>query len=134
VVNLDAAFGHEFFDVAVGQPVSEVPTDGQLDGFGREPVASESGAVLRWLLILVTAHLDRLARTEPIPQCNSADASGWDASRFVRVPFVGWGCPPRSERLHRFESRNRAEPSLSSGLSRKLGTRFGTWNGTDRGR
>jgi len=61
------------------------------------------------------------------------DASGWDASRLVRVPFVGWGCRPRSERLHHFERINRAKPSLSSGLSRKLGTRFGTRNGTTMG-
>jgi len=51
---------------------SEVPTDGHHDDFRREPVASERGAVHRWLLILVIAHLDSLARTEPIPQCNSA--------------------------------------------------------------
>jgi len=33
VKTFDAAFGHEFINVAVGQPVSEVPTDSQHDDF-----------------------------------------------------------------------------------------------------
>jgi hypothetical protein len=64
VIYFDATFGHEFFNVAVGQSVSEVPTDSQHDDFRREPVASERGAVHRWLRTLVIAHLDSFARTE----------------------------------------------------------------------
>ena len=41
VIDFDDAFGQEFFDVAVGESVSEIPTPGQHDDFGRESVARE---------------------------------------------------------------------------------------------
>ncbi len=41
VIDFDSAFGQEFFDVAVGESVSEISTDGERDDLGREPVASE---------------------------------------------------------------------------------------------
>jgi hypothetical protein len=41
VVDLDAAFGQQFFDVAVGQAIGQVPADGDDDGVGREAEAGE---------------------------------------------------------------------------------------------
>jgi len=35
VIYFDTAFGNEFFNVAVGQSVSEVPTDSHHDDFRR---------------------------------------------------------------------------------------------------
>jgi hypothetical protein len=43
VVNLDAAFGEQLFDVAVRQAEAQVPTDGQDDHVGREAEPSEGG-------------------------------------------------------------------------------------------
>jgi hypothetical protein len=48
MVDLDATLDQEFFDVAVGEPVSEVPTDGEHDDLGWEPVAGERCAIDRW--------------------------------------------------------------------------------------
>lgn len=41
VVDLDAAFGEQFLDVAIGQPVAQVPAHRHHDHLGREPEASE---------------------------------------------------------------------------------------------
>ena len=41
VIDLDAAFGEEFFDIAVGEPEPQVPTHRQQDDLGREPEAGE---------------------------------------------------------------------------------------------
>ena len=46
VIYFDAALSEEFFDVAVGQSVAEVPADCEHDHFGRESVASERRTVL----------------------------------------------------------------------------------------
>ncbi len=43
VIYFDAALGHEFLDVAVGESVSEIQTDGEHDDFLWEPATSESG-------------------------------------------------------------------------------------------
>jgi hypothetical protein len=43
VVDLDAPFGEQLLDVAVGQPEAQVPTDGQHDDIGREAEAGEGG-------------------------------------------------------------------------------------------
>lgn len=43
VVNLDAAFGEQLFDVAVPQAEAQVPTDGQDDHVGWEAEPSEGG-------------------------------------------------------------------------------------------
>ncbi len=48
VIQLDAAFDQEFFDVSVGESVSEVPADCQHDYFGWEPVAGEGGTIHGW--------------------------------------------------------------------------------------
>jgi hypothetical protein len=41
VVDLDAAFGEEFLDVAVGQTEAEIPADGEHDHIGWEAEAGE---------------------------------------------------------------------------------------------
>ncbi len=41
VIDLDAAFGQELFDVPVGQAEPQVPADRQRDDFGREAVPGE---------------------------------------------------------------------------------------------
>jgi hypothetical protein len=41
VIDLDAAFSEQFFDVAVRQAVAEVPAHRQQDHVGREPETSE---------------------------------------------------------------------------------------------
>ena len=45
MVNLDAAFGEQFLDVAVGQPKPQVPAHGQRDDLGRE---AEPGELRTW--------------------------------------------------------------------------------------
>jgi hypothetical protein len=42
VIDLDAALGQQLLDVAVGQPVAQVPAHRDSDDFSREPVASRS--------------------------------------------------------------------------------------------
>ena len=41
VIDVDAAFREQFFNVSVRESVTEAPTDGQQDHVGREPVAGE---------------------------------------------------------------------------------------------
>jgi hypothetical protein len=41
VVDLDAAFGEELFDVSVGEGEPQAPADGQRDDLGREPIPGE---------------------------------------------------------------------------------------------
>jgi hypothetical protein len=41
VVDLDTAFGEQFFDVAEGQAETQVPADRQHDHIGREEEARE---------------------------------------------------------------------------------------------
>ena len=41
VINVDAALGEEFFEVAVRQPKAEIPANRQHDHFWREPEAKE---------------------------------------------------------------------------------------------
>ena len=47
VIDLDAAFGEEFFDVPVGQAEAQVQADRQGDDLGREAVPGE-GRSGRW--------------------------------------------------------------------------------------
>jgi hypothetical protein len=42
VIDLDAAFGEQFFDVSVGQAVAQVPAHRHGDDLAREPETSES--------------------------------------------------------------------------------------------
>jgi len=44
VVDLDPALSEEFFDVAIGEPVPQVPADGEDDDLGREPEPDERRA------------------------------------------------------------------------------------------
>ena len=41
VIDGDAALGHKFLDIPVGQPVAQVPPDRDRDHLPREPEASE---------------------------------------------------------------------------------------------
>jgi hypothetical protein len=41
MVDLDAAFGEQLLDVAVGEPVAEVPVDRDHDHVGREAESGE---------------------------------------------------------------------------------------------
>ncbi len=68
VVDFDAAFGEEFFDVAVGQAVAEVPAHGQQDYLGREPVAGKRIGLNGARMI----HPDTPAVGRPIRQRNGA--------------------------------------------------------------
>jgi len=43
VINSDAAFGEQFFDIAVGQAVAQVPAHRDRDHLARETVASRCG-------------------------------------------------------------------------------------------
>ena len=45
VVDLDATLGQQFFDIAVGQALAQVPANGEQDHLGREPVADERAGV-----------------------------------------------------------------------------------------
>ena len=70
VIHFDASFSEEFFNVSVGESVSEVPADGEHDHFGWEPIASERRTVLwRWL-VAVMVHRNSFAsdRADPSTQ------------------------------------------------------------------
>lgn len=41
MIDVHATLGEQFFDVAVGQPVAEIPPDGQQNHIRREPVAGK---------------------------------------------------------------------------------------------
>jgi len=47
VINLDTAFGEEFFDVAIRQPVVEVSAHSRQDHLGREPIPGKRGGLNR---------------------------------------------------------------------------------------
>ena len=47
VIDLDAALGEEFLEIAVRQSVSEIPANGQHDHLGREPEPGECRQI-RW--------------------------------------------------------------------------------------
>ena len=61
VIDLDATLGQEFFNVAVGESVSEVPADGEHDHFGWESVAGERCAIDGCWLLPSMVHLFSLA-------------------------------------------------------------------------
>src|SRR6266542_5575183 len=73
VVDLDAPFGEELLDIAVGQAEPQVPPDGQGDDLGREPVAGE-GRTRGWAgaRVSVRSHRASLADASHADQCNSA--------------------------------------------------------------
>jgi hypothetical protein len=43
MVDLDAAFSEQFFDVAVGQAIAQIPAHRDRDHLAREVLASRSG-------------------------------------------------------------------------------------------
>jgi hypothetical protein len=61
VIDFDTALDQEFFGIAVGESVAEVPTDSQHDHLGWEPVASEGGAICRQRPTTAMSHLGTLA-------------------------------------------------------------------------
>ncbi len=61
MVNFDTAFSKEFFHVSVRQAISQVPTHGEHDDFGREPAASERRTVHRRWLFVARVHVITLA-------------------------------------------------------------------------
>ena len=65
VINLDPTFGQQFFDVSVGQSISQVPADRQQDDIRRKPEASEPGPINRRRYKRATAHTDSLADLSP---------------------------------------------------------------------
>jgi hypothetical protein len=46
VVNVNSSFGHEFFDVSIGEAVTQVPAHRQQDHLWREPIASERNGLI----------------------------------------------------------------------------------------
>jgi hypothetical protein len=48
MVDVDAAFGQEFFDVSVGQPVAQLPAHRDRDHLWRETKPGERGPRYRW--------------------------------------------------------------------------------------
>ena len=77
VVHFDAAFGGQLLDVAVGQPVAQVPAHGQRDDLGREPEPGEPRTLGRDLTCQFH-HSRVLNRPADRPrfQRNSADRAG----------------------------------------------------------
>jgi len=47
VINLDTAFGEEFFNIAIRQPVAEVPAHSQQGHLRREPIPGKRGGLNR---------------------------------------------------------------------------------------
>ncbi len=79
VVDFDAAFCEELFDISIGQAVSEVPADGEHDDFGWELVSSERGTIhMRWLFVAMN-HLTTLAEG-PIEPLTQQCPLSWDAN------------------------------------------------------
>ena len=66
VIYFDPEFGEEFFNVAVGESVSEISTDSQHD-LRREPVTGESATILWEWPVPTMIHLDTLARHRADP-------------------------------------------------------------------
>lgn len=48
MIHLDPALDQEFFNVAEGQSVSEIPPDSQHDDLRWEPVTRELGTIHKW--------------------------------------------------------------------------------------
>ena len=63
----NTSFCEEFFKVAVGESVSEVPADSQHDHLGREPETNERRTIHRGRLVMVMIHPETLARHEADP-------------------------------------------------------------------
>lgn len=70
MINLDAAFREQFFDVAIGQAVTQIPAHRNRDHLTREPIASRSGRFEDR-----SAHPLSLQGSDPISQRNSPGGS-----------------------------------------------------------
>ena len=84
VIDVDAAFGEKFFDVAVGQPVAEVPAHRQQDHVRWEPETSKRGR----LKTATTKHPGTL-RAAPDP---STQRCPCDRTEVDPVRRTGWLC------------------------------------------
>ena len=67
VVDLDATLGEEFLDVAIGQPVAQVPAHREHDHLGREPEAFERRARNRGDRVTTTRHHPATLTARPDP-------------------------------------------------------------------
>jgi len=74
VVDLDATFGQQFLDIAVGQAVTQVPAHRDRDHLPREAVAGRSRRSRPW-----ADHPASLRQPDDHPQRNSADPPKRDA-------------------------------------------------------
>ncbi len=83
VIDLDAAFGEEFLDVAVRQAVAEVPAHGQQDHLGREPVPGKR----RRLRTATTIHPNTL-RPAPDPSTQQCPRPIGNGIRTFRSLFT----------------------------------------------
>ena len=81
LIYFDATLSQEFFDISVGEPVSEVPTDGEHDYFGREPVTHERAAVDGCWPFPVMTHADTLARQQADPSTQQCPLKRSNACR-----------------------------------------------------
>jgi hypothetical protein len=72
MVDLDAALGEEFLEVAVGQAESQIPADREHDHVGREAEAGEGRSPSRSRARAAGSHADSLAapgRSRRTQQC-----------------------------------------------------------------
>ncbi len=76
VIDIDAALGVKFFDVAVGQAVAEIPAHGQQDRLGRKPISGKRFG----LNSAGTIYSDRFAVGHPTRRRNGA-GQPWGAGR-----------------------------------------------------
>jgi len=81
VVDLHAALGEQFLDVAVGQPEAQVPADRDDDDVGREAEASEGGPWNWSRARAAGSHADSLAAPSGHGERNSAPATIRPAGR-----------------------------------------------------
>jgi hypothetical protein len=87
VIDLDTAFSKEFLDIAVGQPLSEVPTHSQQNHLGWKPVPGERSGFSGVTAIhphTLAASTKSVNATEPTQLRNHASLSG-----------TGWWLRPR---------------------------------------
>jgi len=86
MIDLDTPFSQQLFDIAIRQPVAQIPAHSYGDHLRRKPEASEACSQ-RWLSRVATTHQHSLPEP-PISGCNSAlvPASGPPAPPPVTFP------------------------------------------------
>ena len=77
-VPFDAAFSEEFFHVAIGQAVAQIPTHSQQNHIGWEPVPGERSGLDR----AATIHRHTFSELDPIRQRNGARQRGCRSYHF----------------------------------------------------